>query len=211
MINIFCLVYGKSVLGEDQIYKNGGSEKLPITFAVYLAQIDERLVLIDAGCDNMPGFDMKQYFSPAFMLRKLGFAPHQITDVIITHAHHDHIEALKHFKNATVHINRSELQNGEKYIPKTAKLNVFDDGCIVADCLEVKKIGGHSEGSSIVKYNNLIFAGDECYTNSNITNKIPTGASFNPQKSLEFIEEYSNEKYTVYTCHDVSLKTERII
>ena len=210
MIKIYSLVYGKSVLGEDQIYKGGGREKQPITFSIFLVQTEKDLVLIDAGCDYMPGFNMREYFSPAFVLRQQGFAPKDITDVIITHAHHDHIEAVKHFENATVHINSDEYENGKDYIPENFSLNIFEEGTLVADCLEVVKIGGHSKGSCIVKYNNLIFAGDECYTNDNLKSKIPTGAYYNAQKSLEFINEYGKEKYTVFTCHDITLKTERI-
>jgi glyoxylase-like metal-dependent hydrolase (beta-lactamase superfamily II) len=211
MIKIYSLVYGKSVLGEDQIYKGGGREKQPITFSIFLVQTEKDLVLIDAGCDYMPGFNMREYFSPAFVLRQQGFSPKDITDVIITHSHHDHIEALKHFSNATVHINRDEYESGREYIPKGAKLNVFDDKVLVANCLEVIKWGGHSKGSSIVKYRNLIFAGDECYTNSNIEAKIPTGAYFDQTKSQEFVEKFASKEYNVYTCHDISLKTQRIL
>ena len=56
-----------------------------------------------------------------------------------------------------------------------------------------------------------ILAGDECYTNVNIDKKICTGTFYNKEKSLESIEKYSNKKYRVHTCHDISLKTERII
>ena len=33
-------------------------------------------------------------------------------------------------------------------------------------------------------------------------NKIPTGCSFCSEKSKDFIEKYSNERYTVLLCHD---------
>ena len=33
----------------------------------------------------------------------------------------------------------------------------------------------------------------------------------NREDADEFVEKYSNKKYRVHTCHDISLKTERII
>ncbi|MFQ9800809.1 MAG: hypothetical protein ACLR23_19855 [Clostridia bacterium] len=56
-----------------------------------------------------------------------------------------------------------------------------------------------------------ILAGDEGYINDCITRKIPTGCYYDLEKSKEFIEKYSNKKYRLHTCHDISLKTERII
>ena len=49
----------------------------------------------------------------------------EITDVIITHAHHDHIEAVKHFEKAILHISSEELEAARKYIPKNMNLCVF--------------------------------------------------------------------------------------
>ena len=56
-----------------------------------------------------------------------------------------------------------------------------------------------------------MLAGDECYTNDCIDRKIPTGTYCNLDKSREFVEKYSNKKYRVHTCHDISLKTEKIL
>ena len=87
--------------------------------------------------------------------------------------------------------------------------------CIINSKIKIIEWGGHSIGSSIVEINTgnaiHIFAGDECYINANIENKICTGSFYNKEKSIKFVEKYSNKKYFVHTCHDISLKTERII
>ena len=94
-------------------------------------------------------------------------------------------------------------------------MNIFEEEFDINSQIKIIECGGHSKGSSIVqiKTENSIYiiAGDECYTNANIENKICTGAFCNKEKSIEFIEKYSDKKYKVYTCHDISLKTERII
>ena len=45
-------------------------------------------------------------------------------------------------------------------------------------------------------------SGDECYLRECIEKKIPTGSSYDKKASKEFIEKYSDDKYTVLFCHD---------
>lgn len=215
-LSVYCLKYAESVLPESMAFIDGSKEKvIPISFSIYLVRYCNRNILIDAGCDTMPGFDMKKFYSPAFVLRTTGLSAENITDVIITHAHHDHIEAIKHFKNATVHITEDEYLNGKRYITDNNSVNVFNEDYEIMPQVKIIKWGGHSKGSAIVeiRMNNSIhiIAGDECYTNENINSRICTGSIYNKDKALEFIEKYSDKKYLVHTCHDVSLKIERII
>ena len=215
-MQIYCLKYAESVLPESMIFDGGDKEKnIPISFVIYLIKTVDKNILVDAGCNTMPGFQMKNFISPVFVLRKVGLSDEDITDVIITHAHHDHIEAVKCFSNARIHISKAEYENAKKYITNNVKINIFDKEFVVAKQIKVLEIGGHSIGSSIVEIHtdNIIhiLAGDECYTNANIKNKICTGAYCNKDNSIMFIEKYSNKKYRVHTCHDISLKTERII
>ena len=50
------------------------------------------------------------------MLADYGLKAGDITDLIITHAYHDHIADAHYYKNATVHIQREEYLNCEKYL-----------------------------------------------------------------------------------------------
>ena len=215
MMELFCIKYADSTLREDLALLGGSAEKeIPITFAVYLLKVGGRNILVDAGCDTMPGFVMRNFFSPAFLLRQLDVTADEIDDVIITHAHHDHIEAIGHFKNATVHITKSEYESGKGYIPEKMRVNTFEGEFLIAPCVKIVEWGGHSKGSAIVEIlfddMTLVLAGDECYTNENVEKRIPTGTSVNPEKSRSFIEKYSDPKYRVMTCHDRSLKTAKV-
>lgn len=216
LLSLYCLKYSESVLPESMAFFGGAKTKvIPISFAVYLIKINSKNILVDAGCDTMPGFVMKKYYSPAFVLRRIGLSADDITDVIITHAHHDHIEALSHFRNAVVHITEEEYLNGKRYIPQNMPVNIFKNEMFIDEQIKVIKWGGHSVGSAIVEITDKdkihILAGDEFYVNECITRKVPTGCYHNLEKSKEFIEKYSDNKYCVHTCHDISLKTERII
>ena len=215
-LSLYSLKYAESVLPESMALCGGSKEKvIPISFAVYLIKTKDKNILVDAGCDTMPGFVMKRFYSPLFVLRQLGLSADEITDVIITHSHHDHIEALRHFRNAVVHITEEEYSSGKKYIPSNMRVNVFKEKNIIDRKIKVMKWGGHSIGSAIVEItvNNIthILAGDECYIYNCIAHRIPTGAYYNLEKSRAFVEKYSDKKYRVHTFHDISLKTEKII
>ncbi len=215
-MNLYCLKYAETTLPENMIFSGGDKgKKLPITFAVYLIKLKDRNILVDAGCDTMPGFVMKKHYSPSFVVRQADVTADEITDVIITHSHHDHIEGLKHFKNATVHIQKNEYESGKKYLSDSGSVNVFEGVYEIADGIRIVEIGGHAKGSCVVEIKGdgviVVLAGDECYTSWNIQNKIGTGASLNREKSNGFVQKYSDEKYIVHTCHDSLLKTERLI
>ncbi len=212
---LFCLKYAESTLSESMIFDGGDKSKhLPISFAVYLIKMPDRNILIDAGCDTMPGFKMKRFYSPAFVVRQADVTADEITDVVITHSHHDHIEGLKHFKNASVHIQKNEYESGKKYRPDSASINVFEGVYEIADGIRIVPIGGHSKGSCVVEIETdgviVVLAGDECYSNANILRKIPTGSYYNKEKAVGFIEKYSGKEYNVLTSHDISLRTKKI-
>ena len=214
--SVYCLKYAESELPESMVFDGGNKNKiLPISFVIYLIKSGDRNILVDAGCNTMPRFNMKKFYSPAFVLRQLDLNARDITDVIITHSHHDHIKAVKHFRNAMIHIAKSEYESGKNYIPENFKVSLFENESVINKQLKIIECGGHSKGSSIVEIITdkfiHILAGDECYTNENIEKRICTGSFYDKEKSICFVEKYSDKKYRVHTCHDISLKTERII
>ena len=108
-MKIITLDYAKSKLPESMIFPFGEKSKSrDIAFKVFLIKENEKLILVDAGCETMPGFDMKDFIGPVTALKNIGISPKEITDVIITHAHHDHIECVKYFENAVIHIQKDE-------------------------------------------------------------------------------------------------------
>lgn len=207
MIDIISIDYGKSVLPESWIFENGAENKLrPIVFRVYLIKTENRLILADAGCETMPGFVMTDFIGPVKALRNIGVKADEITDLMITHAHHDHIECAKYFKNAVIYIQKDEYEAGKGYLPENLNILTFDEEMQICDGIKAVKIGGHSKGSSIVEITDsgkkYIIAGDECYKGDCLTKQIPTGSSYNPEKSRDFVKKYGNGEYTVLLCHD---------
>jgi glyoxylase-like metal-dependent hydrolase (beta-lactamase superfamily II) len=199
--------YGRSVLAESMIFQ-GGAEDIfrPIVFMIYLIKVQDRLILADAGCETMPGFDMHDFIGPVKALEKMNIKPEDITDVIITHSHHDHVECVSRFKNAVIYIQRDEYESGRRYFSEGMSVRLFDDEIQICPDVKAIKIGGHTKGSCIVEIGEnrekYIIAGDECYMRECLDKRIPTGSSYCPKKSREFIEKYSGSEYTVMLCHD---------
>ena len=207
MIDIIPIDYGKSVLPESMIFQNGAGNKFrPIVFRVYLIRTENRLILVDAGCETMPDFDMRDFIGPVKALNNIGISPEEITDLIITHAHHDHIECAKYFKNAVTYIQKDEYEAGKGYLAENLNIRTFDEEMLICYGIKAVKIGGHSKGSSIVEITDAdkkyVIAGDECYMRDCLIKQIPTGISYNPEKSREFIKKYGVGEYTVFLCHD---------
>lgn len=215
-LSLFCVKYGESVLPECMIFHEcSGETSIPITFCIYCIRTAGRNILVDAGCDTMPGFVMKDFRSPALALQDIGLSAADITDVVITHSHHDHIEAVGHFRNATVHIAKAAYEKGKKHIPADISVTLFEKELWLTPQIRIVEWGGHAIGSSIVEITDgdiiHVLAGDECYTMENIQEKRPTGAFIDSLKALAFVEIYSKAPYQVHTCHDISLTTDKII
>ena len=206
-LEIIPIEYGKSVLSEREIFQGGVEDKFrPIVFMIYLIKTENRLILADAGCETMPGFDMRDFIGPIKALEKTGIKPEDITDVIITHSHHDHIECVKYFKNASIYIQRDEYESGKGYFAEEMNIKLFDDEIQICSDVKAVKIGGHSKGSCVVEITGngkkYIISGDECYLHECLDKRIPTGSSYCLEKSREFIEKYGNGEYTVLLCHE---------
>lgn len=199
------LIYAESEWTEEMMMNGGDPNKIyPLDFIIYLLEEKGRKILVDAGCDTMGPFVMRNFIGPVRALEKIGVSPEEISDVIVTHAHHDHIDGVRHFKKSLIHIQRDEYEMGKSYLKDDFRVNIFDDEYTVFESIKVKKIGGHTDGSCIVTFDmdgkKCVITGDECYKREALEQKRPRDNA----ASRTFFEEYSKPCYNVYFCHDRS-------
>lgn len=204
MVRVTALKYGETVLPEHMVFAGGDPKEIyPISLIVYLVEDGGRKILIDAGCETMPGFAVTHFVKPADVLGRYGVGAEEITDIMITHAHHDHIQCVKDFPRARIYIQREELEAGRAYIPAGMDVETFEDSC-QAGPVRLLKIGGHSGGSCIAEIETeegrLVAAGDECYHRQCLIQKRRTGCSVCPEKSQAFVEAYAEAR--VLLAHD---------
>ena len=89
---------------------------MDLPFSFILAQRGGRNLLIDTGFmqeDSCNGFSRKfgipTWISPLRLLAEMGLSADDISDIVITHAHFDHMGSVAEFPNAHFYIQKSEL------------------------------------------------------------------------------------------------------
>jgi len=157
---------------------HGAKSPLPAIPAVqetsvnaWLINTGERLVLVDAGAGKLFGPTLGQVVA---QIRAAGYQPEQVDDILITHAHSDHVGGLaddgkRTFVNATVHLDRREAEywlsqaradaaspaNKDFFVGAMASLNpyvqagkvkTFDGAGAVVPGIAALSTHGHTEG-----------------------------------------------------------------
>jgi glyoxylase-like metal-dependent hydrolase (beta-lactamase superfamily II) len=87
-------------------------EKLDIAMVVWLIRGGGRTILFDSGFHRekwFKAFPMKDYLRPDEALGGAGVKPEEVTDIIISHAHWDHMGGIDLFPRATVWIQKEEF------------------------------------------------------------------------------------------------------
>lgn len=118
------LIFGTAGLPADWVY-NGKFMQGELTansFGVTALRKDGKVILIDTGSNmndagKLATFEMLQAGDTMDdildALALAGISPEDVTDVVLTHAHMDHIGALELFPNAHFYIQRAELEAWE--------------------------------------------------------------------------------------------------
>lgn len=88
-------------------------EKIDTVYALWLIRGGGRNILFDSGFHRERWFrewTIKNYLPPNEAVRLAGVQPEQITDVVISHAHWDHMGGIDLFPNAAVWIQKEEFR-----------------------------------------------------------------------------------------------------
>ena len=113
VMRLIAFKYGTTEIAEKMAFQGGNENtKLPISLLFFLIEYKNRKILIDVGCDTMPGFELFEFKKPVEALESYGVNRVDITDVIITHAHLDHMDAIRYYPNAEVEI---DTKKDEEY------------------------------------------------------------------------------------------------
>lgn len=143
-------------------FKNFGS-------CVYLIKREKDLILVDTSSK-----DCKQELLED--LKTLSISPEQITKIIITHQHYDHIENNHLFKNAKIY---SKQNINELKIPE----------------FKIIDAPGHTQEDICILYDDILFSGDVIFDNGYIgRTDLPES---NPEEMQKSLEKIKNIKYKI--------------
>lgn len=88
-------------------------EKMDIAMAFWVVRGGGRVVLFDSGFFRerwMKPFNVTDFVRPDSAVRLAGIDPGQVTDVVVSHAHWDHVGGIELFPKATVWIQKEEFE-----------------------------------------------------------------------------------------------------
>ena len=159
-----------------KFYDVEGFVKLPVT--VFLVQGGGKKIMIDTGMSDTeiagkyhhPGSVQPEGYAVYEQLENLGIKCSEITDIIFTHLHWDHVYYLDRFVNADLHVQRTEYQFAVNPIPLYYKsyeypvlglkpqfdgrsFKLYDGEAEIFDGISVYPTPGHSVGHQTVVVN----------------------------------------------------------
>jgi glyoxylase-like metal-dependent hydrolase (beta-lactamase superfamily II) len=90
------------------------TRRTPLAFTVWLMRGGGRTVLMDAGFYRQKFIDRwkpSPYAKPSDALTPLGVKPEDVTDIVISHVHWDHLDGADLFPKARVWLQRDEYEH----------------------------------------------------------------------------------------------------
>ena len=183
----------------------------------YLKGDNGKRILVDTGFlhdSASPKLSLKSYTRPDSALAHLGLTPDEITDVVITHPHFDHIDGLPFFTKATLWMQRKDYdyfvgeawqKGGDHYgfthkdVMNIVKVNLEGRLRLVdGDCIEIIPgirvfIGSRHTWESQhllvdTKEGKVMLASDDCWFYYNLHHLLPIPLTFDKTAYVEQLE-----------------------
>ena len=172
------------------------NEKIDIAMVIWLIRGGGRNILFDSGFHRdrfLKEFPVTEYLRPDEAVKLAGVQPEEVTDVVISHAHWDHLGGIDLFPKATVWIQKEEFRyyTGEAWQPggdhggidpedvqQLVKLNlegrlrlVNGDNVEIFPGIRVYTGGRHTYASQYLRVEGnppFVLASDNCYLYRNL-------------------------------------------
>jgi glyoxylase-like metal-dependent hydrolase (beta-lactamase superfamily II) len=217
---------------EDLLYQGGDLQKVrqgPVY--LFYVKFEKGVVLVDSSfhMDDAKIIGAKKNVTrklpeedPLYALKQVGIKPQDVSHLILTHAHFDHIGYVDAFPNAKIFVHRKELAwvialpkwsvgYGSFCLDKLYKARnqivpIDMDVYEIIPGIETVYAGGHSAGSLAVvvstKKGRACLCGDNCFLYKTIEEKLPIGLTNNLYESMTFLEKLSSLGEILIPGHD---------
>jgi glyoxylase-like metal-dependent hydrolase (beta-lactamase superfamily II) len=97
---------------DDLVMGAPKGEKIDTVYVIWLIRGGGRNILLDSGSHVQKWFkyEMTHYLRPDEAVKLAGVQPEQVTDIVISHSHWDHMGGMRFFPKAIVWIQREEFR-----------------------------------------------------------------------------------------------------
>ncbi len=178
---------------------------------VVLIEDEDRRILFDCG-NRSCSVQLKG------ALKKAGLSPSDITDVVVSHVHFDHVGNLPLFTNARILMSRTEWKNAVEtpdeyhciaacaYIRGSGRLGFIEEGDTLTENVRVLALPGHTEGLI-----GLLCGEDTVLCSDAIKNRWELWEglkpmSVNPEESRRTMDRIRSIARYIYPGHDCRLE-----
>jgi glyoxylase-like metal-dependent hydrolase (beta-lactamase superfamily II) len=175
---VLAVKYGHRVTSRAESYLNfhlygEPDAELDIDYYFWVIRDAAGVVLVDTGFAPEVGMRRRRahYTTPAQVLPALGIGVDDVTAIVVTHAHWDHIGNIRQFPRAQVVMTEAEYAFWTSPLARRAhfaahsepdeiallaqakqedRLTLFSGSCPLAPGIELTEVGGHTPGQLIV-------------------------------------------------------------
>jgi glyoxylase-like metal-dependent hydrolase (beta-lactamase superfamily II) len=207
------------------------ARRMDIAMMVWvLKAADGRVVLVDAGFYRQKFLDQwkpASHTRPSDALAALGIAPGNVTDIVVTHVHWDHVDGVDLFPNARIWLQRDEYEyyvrddgNQRAIDPDDAKMLaefraagrvalVDGDGREIIPGITVYTGGKHTYASQYVGVRTaagtVVVASDNCYLYENLERRAAIAQTLDAASNLaaqDRMRQLAGEMRLIVPGHD---------
>lgn len=176
--------------------------KVDLAMMVWVLKGDGRVVLVDAGFYREKYLKawktITDFTRPDVAVARLGIKPEDVTDIVVTHSHWDHLDGADLFPKAKVWIQKSEYDHyapqKDEHLAALVRLNEAGRVVMVDGDQEILPgikvyIGGkhtfESQYASVkTRGGTMVIASDNVYLYENLDKHRPIGATLDAQSNL---------------------------
>jgi glyoxylase-like metal-dependent hydrolase (beta-lactamase superfamily II) len=175
--------------------RGGGGGTVDMSWYFFVVVGHGRVTLVDVGTDALsrPGrnelrrrWAIARATDVSSALSRTGLSPDDVTDVVLTHHHWDHVGALGRFDSATVHAHPREWRRVparlRSSVEDSARLSTFaETGAELWPGFTVREAGRHTEHQVMVELacerGPVVIASDAAYLHRNVEERKPVAVT----------------------------------
>jgi glyoxylase-like metal-dependent hydrolase (beta-lactamase superfamily II) len=216
-MELYAIRYGTAPFPLRYLFRDqaGSSETMQTDWLLYMAFVNGHVLQFDTGFRSQADAS-KWHVTFTCWESERGelLAGKTVDDLVITHAHFDHIQNIDQFPDTRIFISREAMENAlkKKTGPMIKRLNagnlhIFENETELEGIFHVKVIGGHDKGSCVIYFSagrrDYVLTGDECYVCANALENRPLGVVLSDvKKNAEFTADTYAQGLIPLPCHD---------